>query len=903
MVVGPLAVPASAAVIEVQILGINDFHGRLEAGFGIPGAARLAGAVEQARALHPDSTVFVSAGDNVGASTFISASQDDAPTIEALNLMGLDAGAVGNHEFDRGYQWLADPDTHGIDGEGLAQWPSLGANVEGSELSPSAVVTTASGVDVGLVGVVTQQTPTLVASGGIEGLTFTDPVVAANAEAARLKQDDLADVVVLLAHEGTENTDCATIATTGAFGAIVSGASDDIDAILSGHTHTRYACEIGGRPVVQTGQYGAGLDRVELTVDTETNEVTDVGTVEVIDVAAAPEDPEVAALVAEAKAAADVVGRAEVGYITEDITRATTADGSEDRGAESQLGNLVADVQLAATQDAAVPPVIAFMNPGGLRADLLYEESGDEGDAVVTYAEAAAVQPFANTLFTLTLTGAQIEEVLEQQWQPYGASRPFLHLGVSEGFRYVYDPEADIGSRIVSMTLEDAAGEPQPIDPAASYRVTANSFLATGGDNFSAFTQGADRLDTGKNDLEALIDYFQAVGEVAPDYRERAIRQGQYQDDKITSFSVELPEEIGPGEVKSAAITIETSAAFEGDLLSLGFGQGVLIVGAQEGCQVVDYFALCALDGLLAGTTTIDLQIAGRSLGSTRSGLVAAYLGSPVFDGNPFEEEFVTETAITVLDGELNGKQSDLDENGLVDVLARSSSGQLLLYRGGGHGDFGGPVVVGTGFRGQVVLPGDLSGDGVDDVLHVDARGDLVRFDGRGDGSVTGRGTRIGTSFAGWSLVAPGDWTGDGRPDLLGRDPAGRMVLFAGTATGGIRNGVVVGTGWGSFTALVTPGDFNGDGAVDLLARSASNVLYLYRGDGAGRFTGRATVVGTGWKFASIVGLGDVDSDLAPDLLATTTSGALYLYRTDGSGRFIDSTQIGRGWSSLQIAS
>ena len=905
MIAGPLAVPASAAVVEVQILGINDFHGRLLPDRGIPGAAKLAGVIEQARASHPDSTVFVSAGDNVGASTFISSSQEDAPTIEALNLMGLQAGAVGNHEFDRGYDWLADPASHGIDGEGLAQWPSLGANVGGSELSPSAVVTTATGVQVGLVGVVTEQTPSLVASEGIAGLTFTDPVTAANAEATRLKDGDLADVVVLLAHEGTEDTTCATIATSGPLGEIVSGANDDVDAILSGHTHARYACTVDGVPVVQTGQYGSGLDRLVLTVDTTTNEVT-AATAEVVDVLAstATPDPEVAALVAEAKAVSDEIGQVPVGEIAEDITRARNADGSENRGAESTLGNFIADVQLQATQDLPQPPVIAFMNPGGLRADLLYAAGGEEGDGVVTYAEASLVQPFANTLNTVTLTGAEIKAVLEQQWQPSGASTPFLHLGVSEGFRYTYDPAAPAGSRILTMTLEDAQGVPQPIDPLASYRVAANSFLATGGDNFTAFRDGENRLDTGKNDLEELIAYFEAEELVFPDTEERAIRAGQYDDDTITSFSVEAPAEIGPGEVKTATVTITTSAAMEDELFSLALGLGVRIVGSPEGCEVLDDFvglSECVFDGLPQGTTTIELDIAGESLGTEQTGLVAAYLDSPVFDDNPIEEPYTAETEITVLDGELNGKQSDLDEDGIVDLLARSSLGQLLLYSGDGSGTFGRAALVGSGFTGQVLLPGDLSGDGIDDVLHL-LNGSLIRSDGRGDGTLSRRGTVIGTGFrAGWTLTAPGDFDGDGIADVLGRNAAGQLALFPGTASGGLGRGQVVGTGWGVFTAIVAPGDLDGDGAVDLLGRTSANALYLYRGNGEGGFTGRGRLVGTGWSFSQIVGLGDVDSDLVPDVLGITRTGDLYLYPGNGAGGFLGGAQIGRGWSSLQL--
>jgi 5'-nucleotidase len=523
LVVTPLAAaPAIAAEgdVKIQIVGINDFHGRLEplsAGKG--GAALLAGAVDQLRADNPN-TLFVSAGDNIGASPFVSMVQDDAPTIKALNEMGLLVSALGNHELDRGHAWLADDVTHGINGTGLAKFPVLGANVEGeSPELPESFVKDVGGVTVGFVGVVTEQTRSLVSPDGIRGITFTDPVAAANRVAADLKADG-ADVVVLLAHEGSSATDCAAVATDGAFGEIVTGATADIDAIISGHTHTQYSCLFdyakGTRPVVQTGQYGEALDRIEFTV--RDGEITAVEA-EVLPVANPPYSPDasVAALVADAKAQADEVGQEKIGEITADITRAFT-NGGEDRGEESVLGNFIADVQLAGTAaDRLGGAQIAFMNPGGLRADLKYTSSdAGEGDGVVTYAEAATVQPFANGVVTMTLTGAQIRQVLEEQWQPEGSSRAFLALGLSKGFYYTYDPEAPRGEHIVSVTLNG-----QKLGDAATYRVTVNSFLAAGGDNFLTLAEGTDRQDNGFNDLNVLVDYFKTNSPITADIEPR----------------------------------------------------------------------------------------------------------------------------------------------------------------------------------------------------------------------------------------------------------------------------------------------------------------------------------------------------------------------------------------------
>ncbi|BCJ65037.1 bifunctional metallophosphatase/5'-nucleotidase [Polymorphospora rubra] len=516
LAMGAMATPASAApaTTEIQILGFNDFHGRLEAAGTPPvgGAAQLAGMINSKRAENPN-TLVVSAGDNIGASPFISAVQQDKPTLEFLNMIDLDVSAVGNHEFDRGFDDL----TGRVDD--LADFPYLGANVYkgGSPALDESFVTTVDGVKVGFVGVVTEETPSLVRADGIVGLEFKDPTAEANRVAAELKADG-ADLVVLLAHEGSQSTDCTAVANTSTdFGKIVTGASANIDAIFSGHTHAEYDCTypVAGlgfeRPVLQTGSYGAALGKLSVTLTD--GEVTAIEA-ENEAVSGFTPDPDVAALVAKAKAEADVVGSVKVGEITADITRAKNADGSENRGAESTLGNFIADVQFEQTKaEGRGGAQLALMNPGGLRDDLL---KGDDG--VVTYADLAAVQPFANDLVTVTLTGAQIKAALEQQWQPAGSSRPYLHLGVSKGFSYVFDPDAAAGSRIVRMTLNGTA-----IDAAGTYRVTINSFLASGGDNFGALGEGTNRTTTGDNDLTMLVAYVEANSPITADTAKRAI--------------------------------------------------------------------------------------------------------------------------------------------------------------------------------------------------------------------------------------------------------------------------------------------------------------------------------------------------------------------------------------------
>ena len=510
---------APAGPVHLQLLSVNDFHGRLESpatvdGQPVGGAAQLAGLVDQLRATNPN-TLFVSGGDNIGASTFISAIDADNPTLDVLNEIGVAASTVGNHEFDKGIADLTGRVTE------RADFPLLGANVyRGDERAlPAYSISTVGGVRVGFVGVVTEQTASLVSPDGIAGITFRDPVAEANAVAGQLSDGDPAngeaDVVVLLAHEGaaTENIGSPeALANDPVFGPFTR-VDPTIDVIFSGHTHQPYAFQVPVpgtdrlRPVVQAEDYGKRVGRVNLTFDPATGSVT-AADAELVDVVGAPEDPAVADIVAAAKARAEELGQQPLGEITADIRRAYNDEGNEDRGKESVLGNFIADVQLAGTRDPGRGGAqIAFMNPGGLRADLLYAPDG-----VVSYAEAFAVQPFANDVVTRSYTGAQIKQVLEEQWQPEGASRPVLWLGVSKGFYYTYDPEAPQGSRITSMSLHGT-----PIDPAGVYRVTVNSFLAAGGDNFVTLAEGTDQVTTGDNDLTMLIDYFAANSPVTAD--------------------------------------------------------------------------------------------------------------------------------------------------------------------------------------------------------------------------------------------------------------------------------------------------------------------------------------------------------------------------------------------------
>ncbi|WP_127131589.1 ExeM/NucH family extracellular endonuclease [Georgenia sp. SYP-B2076] len=521
-IVVALDVPGAAPTVDLSLLSINDFHGRIEADGQSAGAAVLSCAVDQFRAQNPN-TLFVSAGDNIGASTFTSFIQQDQPTLDALNAIGLDVSALGNHEFDQGQD-----DVNGRVAD-ASDFPYVAANIVDASGKPAYepyVVREVDGVTVGFVGVITEEMPALVSPAGIAGLTFTDMGEAANTYAKQLSDGDAAngeaDVVVVLAHDGSATPDLAGAAGT-AYGDLVAGADENIDAIISGHTHQAYVQDVGGMWVTQTGQYGEALGHLTLTVDRATGDVT-AATAENVDLvtASGPHcagDPAVKGIVDAATAKANELGSQPLGGLIADLNRARQADGkTENRGGESTLGNAVADVQLWAAQRTNPGADVAFMNPGGLRADLKFAASGAEGDGVVTYKEAAVVQPFANTLVTTDLTGEQITQVLEQQWQPAGASRPFLKLGVSDGLFYTYDPDAAAGQRILSVTLDGTA-----LDPAATYTVVANSFLAAGGDNFSTLGKGTNAADTGQSDLTAMVDYLGEFTSLSPDYGQRAV--------------------------------------------------------------------------------------------------------------------------------------------------------------------------------------------------------------------------------------------------------------------------------------------------------------------------------------------------------------------------------------------
>ena len=514
LVAGSPVTAQAAPPVTINLITVNDFHGRIERSTPSAGAAAIATAVQDFRTANAN-TVFAAAGDLIGASTFTSFIANDVPTIDALNAAGLEVSAVGNHEFDQGYSDLMNRVLP------LANWEYVGANVKttnGDPNLPEYWVKDMAGVKMGFIGAVTDELSSLVSPAGIANLTIQAPVTAANRVADLLTDGNAgngeADVIVLLVHEGAATTDIASATDpTSRFGKIVNGASSKIDAIVSGHTHLAYNHVINGRPVISSGQYGEKFSNMVISVDPDTKNILSM-TNTVYDAfaytAALTPNPTVAGIVSAAVSNATTLGSVVLGNVTAAFNRGNFAAAGDNRGTESTLGNFVADVQLwSAKQNGRAD--IALMNPGGLRADIA-------ADGSVTYKDAADVQPFANTLVTMDMTGTQLKLALEQQWQPSGSSRPVLRLGMNKELSYVYDPAAAAGSHILQITFNGTVVKPTDV-----FRVVVNSFLAAGGDNFGAFATGTNKSDSGKVDLQSMVDYFAANPSATPDYTQRSV--------------------------------------------------------------------------------------------------------------------------------------------------------------------------------------------------------------------------------------------------------------------------------------------------------------------------------------------------------------------------------------------
>ena len=539
-----------ARTVDVQLLSFNDLHGNLEPPAGSSGAVSekqadgtvtsipaggveyLATSLRNARKGHAYS-VTAAAGDNVGASPLLSGLFHDEPTIEALNEIGLDVTSVGNHEFDEGADELArlqNGGCHPAEGcyepgrtfEG-ADFPYLAANVTsektGKPILKPYTVWKKNGVKIGFIGVTLEGTPNIVTAAGVKGLKFHDEIETVNKYARELDRQGVKSIVALI-HEGgapassSYNYDCdspgAGDGISGPIVDIAKGISPKVDALVTGHTHQAYVCTIpdpAGHPrlVTSAASFGRLYTDTTLTYDRRTKDIvrTSVRSPQAANHVVRRDQDKAAdmtALIARWNTLAAPVANRPQGFISADINgRGSTA-------LEKPLGDLIADAQLEGTAAADKGgAVVALMNPGGIRSDLVYAASGGEGDGVVTYGEAFTVQPFTNMMNVVDLTGAQLVAALQQQVSGLNEASPKI-LQVSRGLSYTLDmtksgaDRVDVGSVLLN-------GE--AIDPAKTYRVAMNEFLAGGGDGFPALGQGTDKL-VGPSDLDLFTGYLAA---------------------------------------------------------------------------------------------------------------------------------------------------------------------------------------------------------------------------------------------------------------------------------------------------------------------------------------------------------------------------------------------------------
>lgn len=552
---------ASTEPVQVRLIAFNDFHGNLEStGLTLPwpdpvqrdkairlaagGAANLAGTIQALRAGAPHSIV-ISSGDAIGGTPLISALFLHESTVDILNRIGVDIAIPGNHEFDAGKNELlrvmgggcrpnaADAMTlscplgdSGTNRHPGAQFPHFAANVttaEGKTLFQPSIVKSVAGVRIGFIGAVTRITPSIVVPSGVAGLTFGDEADAINAEAARLKGLGIQALVAVI-HEGGDTgtpglplewNDAGCPRPRGAIFDIAKRLTPDIDVIFSAHTHQGYRCVIDGRPIMQATALGRGVSVADLVIDPRSGDIDRIRTTHrnlpvfnersdtalrasIIAAEPAPfagalrnakADPAIAERVAAYAQAAAPRAQRPVGSIGGAFERVAKTDGS--------AGRLIADAQWLATRDPERGGAqFALMNPGGVRSDLRCA-GNTAPPCTVTYGDAFTMQPFGNSLTVMTLTGAQVKQILEDQQRPGRTGPSFLIPSAS--LTYQWAASAAYGNRVLNLRVAGV-----PVVAEADYRLTVNSFLADGGDGVVLLQQGRNRVG-GEQDIDALI--------------------------------------------------------------------------------------------------------------------------------------------------------------------------------------------------------------------------------------------------------------------------------------------------------------------------------------------------------------------------------------------------------------
>ncbi len=551
------ACAAESSTVKLKIVALNDFHGQLEspgslralptdpfATIPVGGVDWVAGYITDIKNKNPN-TVVVSAGDLIGATPLVSALFHDEGTIEAMNRVGLEINAVGNHEFDEGKDELLrmqnggchPTDVNSCQGAAVgtpvpfegASFKFLAANVidrksKNSIFAPYTIKEY-EGVKVAFIGLTLKETPTIVTPSGVAGLGFKDEVRTINQLVPQLRDQGVKAIVVLIHQGGVTPTSQALSTINNCDGnldgspikTIVNGLSSAVDLVVSGHTHQAYNCLLATKkpghliPVTSAGSQGRLLTEIDMEIRKINGSVKSV-TANNIAVdrnnAAITPNADLQQIVNNYKALVQPIANRVIGSITADLTRTPSSAG------ENAMGDVIADAQLAATKAPKFGGAhVAFMNPGGVRADMTYLSSlAGEGDGNVTFGEAFTVQPFGNSLVTLSLTGAQIEQLLEQQFVGCPNGQTFNRILLpSAGFNYSWSATGADCDKVdpASIFIDGVA-----VNAGDTYRVTINSFLADGGDKFDVLKQGTNRLG-GAQDSDALEAYFIANSPIA----------------------------------------------------------------------------------------------------------------------------------------------------------------------------------------------------------------------------------------------------------------------------------------------------------------------------------------------------------------------------------------------------
>ncbi|MDM4765369.1 bifunctional metallophosphatase/5'-nucleotidase [Pelomonas sp. SE-A7] len=513
--------------VSVRILAINDFHGSVKPsreGINVTdpsdqgkkvqvaagGSELLASAVKQLREGQRHS-IFVAAGDLVGASPLLSALFHDEPTIRSLSLMGLELSAVGNHEFDNGLDELLRKQNGGCHPKDGCKGPEpfKGAGYKylaastidlktGKTVLPPYEIRHFDGIPVAFIGMALRGTPELISPAAAEGLRFEDEVETVHKLLPELRAQGV-EAFVLLIHEGGYPTggpnECPSL--SGAIVGLVKKLDPAVGLVVSGHTHRSYVCRFDGRLVTSAERYGVIVSAIDLKLDRKTRRIVSAEAHnEVTDPARYAKAPEQTALLAAYETQSAALINRVVARIAETIEQPA------DRTGSSPMGQLIADAYLDAT---AAPQnggaQLALVNQTGVRRSLTFR-----GDGSITFGDIYAAQPFKNELVTLSLTGEELRLVLEQQWRP--PSQRNSPLPVSKGFSYSFDGTRPLGQRVLVETMRLNG---KPIDLKAVYRVTTNDYLSTGGDGYTSFAAGKS-AQIGKSDLDALVEYLEKLG-------------------------------------------------------------------------------------------------------------------------------------------------------------------------------------------------------------------------------------------------------------------------------------------------------------------------------------------------------------------------------------------------------